>query len=223
MNSFRLKWIAIITMLIDHVAAVLLPQSSPAWMVMRIIGRLAFPIFVFLLVEGFHHTKDVNKYLIRLGIFALLSEVPFDLAFYGTVIEFTHQNIFFTLFLGLACIYLMSLVEKRYGKNVFMTNVLNGVITLIFCVIAFFLRTDYSYAGILLIAAFYLFRGNKILQTFTLFFVSAFIIGYINVFATLAIIPIGFYNGEKGKSMKYFFYIFYPAHLLILAGINLLL
>ena len=223
MNSFRLKWIAIITMLIDHLAAVLLPQTSPAWMVMRIIGRLAFPIFVFLLVEGFHHTKDVNKYLIRLGIFALVSEVPFDLAFYGTVIEFTHQNIFFTLFLGLACIYLMSLVEKKYGKNVFMTNVLNGVITLTFCIIAFFLRTDYSYAGILLIAAFYLFRGNKVLQTFTLFFVSAFIIGNINVFATLAIIPIAFYNGEKGKSMKYFFYIFYPAHLLILAGINLLL
>lgn len=222
MNSFRLKWIAIITMLIDHVAAALLPQSSPAWIIMRVIGRLAFPIFVFLLVEGFHHTKDVKKYLIRLGIFALLSEVPFDLAFYGTVLEFTHQNIFFTLFLGLACIYLMSLMEKKYGKNAAMTNVLNGVITLIFCVMAYVLRTDYSYAGILLISAFYLFRGNKLLQTFTLFFVSAFILGYISVFATLAIIPIAFYNGEKGKSMKYFFYCFYPVHLLILAGINLL-
>lgn len=223
MNSIRLKWIAIITMLIDHVAAVLLPQTSPAWLVMRVIGRLAFPIFVFLLVEGFHHTKDVNKYLIRLGIFALLSEVPFDLAFYGKVLELEHQNIFFTLFLGLACIYLMSLVEKKYGKNAVTTNVLNGVVTLTFCVIAFLLRTDYNFAGILLISAFYLFRGNKLLQTFTLFFVSAFILGSISVFATLAIIPIAFYNGEKGKSMKYFFYCFYPAHLLILAGINLLL
>ncbi len=223
MNNFRLKWIAIITMMIDHVAAVLLQQSSPAWVAMRVIGRLAFPIFVFLLVEGFFQTKNVKKYLIRLGVFALLSEVPFDLAFYGTVIEFTHQNIFFTLFLGLACILLMSLIEKKYGKNSISSNVMNGIITLVFCIIAYLLRTDYSYAGILLISAFYLFKGNKVLQTFTLFFVSAFILGYINVFATLAIIPIAFYNGEKGRSMKYFFYIFYPAHLLILAGINLML
>lgn len=223
MNNFRLKWIAIITMIIDHTAAVLLPQSSPAWIVMRVIGRLSFPIFVFLLVEGFHHTKDVKKYLLRLGIFALLSEVPFDLAFYGTVIEFTHQNIFFTLFLGLTCIYLTSLVEKNNGKNSLQTNILNGLITLVFCIIASLLHTDYSYAGILLISAFYLFRGNKVLQTLTLFLVSGFILGNINVFATLAIIPIAFYNGEKGKSMKYFFYVFYPAHLLILAGINLLL
>ena len=223
MNNFRLKWIAIITMVIDHTAAVLLPQTSPTWMVMRCIGRLAFPIFVFLLVEGFFHTRNINKYLIRLGIFALISEVPFDLALYGTVLEFTHQNIFFTLFLGLSCIYLMSLVEKKYKTNVFLTNLLQGLITLGICIIAFILHTDYSFAGILLIAAFYLFRGNKVLLTISLLFVAAFVLGSIEVFATLAIIPIAFYNGEKGKSMKYFFYVFYPAHLLILAGINLLL
>ena len=84
MNTYKLKLIAIITMLIDHIAAVLIPSDTMLWLVMRCIGRLAFPIFVFLLVEGFHHTRDVKKYLLRLGAFALISEVPFDLAFYGT-------------------------------------------------------------------------------------------------------------------------------------------
>ncbi len=100
MNSFHLKMIAIITMLIDHTAAVLIPSNTVLWLVMRCIGRLAFPIFVFLLVEGFYHTRDVKKYLLRMGAFALLSEIPFDLAFYGKVLEFTHQNIFLPYSLG---------------------------------------------------------------------------------------------------------------------------
>ena len=96
-NSFWLKMIAITTMLIDHVGAVLLPQYP----ILRIIGRIAFPIFCFLLVEGFMHTHDVIRYMTRIGLFALISEIPFDLLFYGRILDGTHQNVFFTLFIGL--------------------------------------------------------------------------------------------------------------------------
>lgn len=96
LNSFQLKCIAVITMIIDHTGAVLFPDN----MTLRYIGRIAFPIFCFLLVEGFFHTRDVRKYMLRLGMFAVISEIPYDLAFRDTVIEFEHQNVFFTLFIG---------------------------------------------------------------------------------------------------------------------------
>ncbi len=223
MNSYHLKLIAIITMLIDHVGAVLVPGNTMLNFIMRCIGRLSFPIFVFLLVEGFHHTKDVKKYLMRMGAFALISEIPFDLAFYGKVLEFHHQNIFFTLFLGLLCMYLMSKVEKKFKQNIIIMNLLNALLTLVFGIAAYLLKTDYDYRGIILIVAFYLFRGSKLLLGLSLLFISGYLLGYINIIATLAILPIAFYNGQKGKNIKYTFYIFYPAHLLILAVINLLI
>jgi hypothetical protein len=220
MNSYHLKLIAIITMLIDHTGAVLVPSNTMLNLIMRCIGRLSFPIFVFLLVEGFHHTKDVKKYLLRMGAFALISEIPFDLAFYGKVLEFNHQNIFFTLFLGLLCMYLMSIVEKKFSRNFLVMNLLNALLTLMIGIIAFIMKTDYDYRGIILIVAFYLFRESKLLRGFSLLFVSGYLLGYINILATASIIPITLYNGQKGKSIKYAFYIFYPAHLLILAFIN---
>ncbi len=223
MNSFYLKLIAIITMLIDHTAAVLIPSDTMLWLVMRCIGRLSFPIFVFLLVEGFYHTRDVQKYMLRMGAFALISEIPFDLAFYGKTLEFSHQNIFFTLFMGLLCLVLIKEAEKRYQKNLFAINVWNAVITLGISLAAIVLRTDYNFAGILLIVAFYLFRGSRLMCTLTLLLVSAFLIGGIQVVAVLAIVPIFFYNGQRGKSIKYVFYIFYPVHLLLLALLNIYL
>jgi hypothetical protein len=223
MNTFTLKLIAIITMLIDHIGAIFVPGDSMLYLIMRCIGRLSFPIFVFLIVEGFHHTSDVKKYLIRLGAFALISEIPFDLAFYGKVFAGNHQNVFFTLFLGLLLITLMSIIEKKYQKHVFISNILDAILTLVFCGVALLLRTDYHFAGILLIVAFYLFRGSKSIITLALLIVTTTLLGNINVLATLAIIPIAFYNGEKGKNIKFIFYIFYPAHLLILALINMFL
>lgn len=223
MNSYHLKLIAIITMLIDHIGAVLVPSNTTLYLVLRCIGRLAFPIFVFLLVEGFYHTKDVKKYLLRLGAFALLSELPFDLAFYGKILEFTHQNIFFTLFLGLACMYLMSRVEVAFRENMVLMNLFRALLLLLFCLFAYYLKTDYDYRGVLLIIGFYLLRGNKVLLTAILLFVSGYLLGYINGLATFAMVPIAFYNGKKGKSIKYAFYIFYPAHLLVLAFIKIML
>lgn len=226
MNSYHLRLIAIITMLIDHIGAVLVPSNTMLYLIMRCIGRLSFPIFVFLLVEGFYHTKNVKKYLLRMGAFALVSEIPFDLAFYGTVLEFKHQNIFFTLFLGLLCMYLMKEIEKILGKNnafnIVIMNLLNALLTFGFCITALALKTDYDYRGLLMIVAFYLFRGNKLMMGISLLIISGYLLGYINIIATTAIVPIALYNGQKGKSIKYAFYIFYPAHLLILAGINML-
>ncbi len=223
MNSFQLKWIAIITMAIDHIAAVLVAPGSTTWWIMRGIGRLAFPIFVFLLVQGFLHTRSVNKYLLRLAAFALISEVPFDLAFYGKVLEFSHQNIFFTLFLGLLAIYLVNMTEKALAENLILQSFLSGLAVLVLSFLAALLRTDYDYRGVLLIVGFYLFRRNKILMGVALAFVVVILFGSIESIALLSIIPIAFYNGEKGKSMKYFFYIFYPAHLLLLAAIHILI
>lgn len=223
MNSFRLKWIAILTMAIDHTAAVLLPYDSTLYLVMRCIGRVAFPIFVFLLIEGFQHTSNVKKYLLRLGAFALISEVPFDLAIFGRVIEFSHQNIFFTLFIGLLSIYLIGIVEKTYYRKPALQILLNAGITIVFSCLAGFLKTDYDFGGVLLIIAFYLFRKSKLLLTLCLLIVAGVLFGGIEIYAVLGMIPIVFYNGKKGKSMKYFFYLFYPAHLLLLAAIHILI
>ena len=93
-NTFTLKMIALIAMLCDHLGHTLFPQLS----ILRIIGRISFPIFAYVLVEGFFYTRDVKKYLTRLGLMALLSEIPFDLMASQKVLEFGHQNVFFTLF-----------------------------------------------------------------------------------------------------------------------------
>lgn len=248
MSTFVLKIIAITTMLIDHIGAMFLTGDLLWYAITRSIGRLAFPIFAFLIVEGFYHTSNVKNYLKRLGIFAIISEIPFDLAFYsnnygtdfikdmklafsGNDLAFTdvflknllsHQNIFFTLFLGLMAIYFMSMVEKKYSKQVFISNVLDGLITIGFCAAAVFLHTDYDMRGILLIVAFYLFRGSKLLTTISLLIVAGVLFRdqngqiTIQILSAFAMIPIAFYKGAKGKSLKYFFYVFYPAHLLLL-------
>ena len=94
LNSFQLKCIAVLTMIIDHTGAVLFPGD----LVFRYIGRISFPVFCFLLVEGFSHTRDMRKYMLRLGVFAVISEIPYDLAFRDTVLEFGHQKcIFFSV------------------------------------------------------------------------------------------------------------------------------
>lgn len=240
MNTFVLKLIAIITMFIDHFTVVFIPGDTWYFIAGRLIGRLAFPIFAFLLVEGFFHTSNVKKYLTRLGIFALISELPFDLAFYNanflkaggdikvdlskiftesevfyTVINrfLQNQNIFFTLFIGLSAVWLMNEIEKKYRNKMIYINLLNAAVTFLLSIVAAIFRTDYGFMGVLLIVAFYLFRGSKPLLAISLIILSGTI---VQAFSTLSIIPIAFYNGKKGKSIKYFFYAFYPAHILIL-------
>lgn len=203
LTSYQLKWIAIITMLIDHVGAVFFPGE---W-TFRYIGRLAFPIFCFLLVEGVHYTHDIRLYMLRLGIFAAVSEAPYDLAFHGEALEFGGQNVFFTLLLGVMLLYLF----ERGGE--WPVKVLE---VLMFMWIAVILKTDYSFKGILLISMFYFlreYRGAKLAAGALWNFLWN---NPIQQYGAMAVIPLALYNGERGRSMKYFFYLFYPLHLIIL-------
>ena len=238
LSGSTLKIIAIITMAIDHVGAALLGRlmrvngyiqafyssdlsTMSEWlmengvlygcyMAMRMIGRVAFPIFCFLLVEGFMKTRDVKKYALRLGAFAVISEIPFDLAFNAKVLEFTYQNVFFTLFLGLLTMIAFDKIAKISMPKV-CRILLSGVALIAGCVLAEFMATDYSATGVLCIMVLYLFRKKKVWQIVAGCFAFLW-----EVTAPLAFIPIGFYNGQRGIKLKYFFYAFYPAHLLII-------
>ena len=209
LNTFTLKMIAIISMLIDHIGYIFFPNA----MIFRIIGRLSFPIFTYVLAEGFVYTKDVKKYLLRLGVFALLSEIPFDLAFTGKVFEFSHQNIFFTLFFGVLMLYTMSRM-----KNI----VIQYATVLVTIFVCQFLHTDYSSIGVLLVFVFYVFRQRKVEKLLIAGFIFFALTGGLQLYALLAFPLITLHNGEQGPKLKAFFYLFYPAHLLILYLVHLI-
>lgn len=211
LHSFHLKWVAVLTMLIDHIGAVLFPGQ----MEFRIIGRIAFPIYCFLIVEGYTHTRDVQAYLKRLGIFALLSEIPYDLAFHGSLWDGSGQNVFLTLVLG---VFMMDIIDKTdfwVGKALELFLVAGA---------AEFLNTDYGGKGIFLIFIYYAlqnYRGAKLLAGGAWNFLYG--LGAVQNFGVLASVPLVFYNGQRGRGMKYFFYFFYPCHLLVLYGIKYVL
>ena len=209
-NSFQLKCIAIVTMVIDHIGAVIFPE----YMVLRYIGRISFPLFCFLLVEGFYHTHHIGKYMIRLGVFALISEIPYDLAFRGTYLEFSRQNVFFTLCIGLI---MMNAVKRTNNMSV------KAIYVVLAMWAAQMLSSDYGYKGILLIAVFYFFREYLAVKITLSAVWNLLWNPLIQGYGALAGIPILFYNGEKGRSMKYIFYVFYPVHLLILYYISFIL
>ena len=209
-NTFTLKMIAIVAMLIDHVGAVLFPQ----YRILRYIGRIAFPIFAYTLVEGFIYTHDIMKYMMRMGILALISEIPFDLALTGKVLEFGHQNVFFTLFLGLLMLYLMTKAPDEVRG-------LLCVFAILF--ISRYLRIDYSYRGLLMIFWYYQYRNNNPMKLFGIAFINVFIMGGAQIFALLALIPILLHNGEQGPKCKGFFYGFYPVHLLAIYLVKMIM
>ena len=200
-------------------------------LVMRIIGRMAFPIYCFLLVQGFTYTKNKWKYVLRLLIFAFVSEWPFDMAFNKLeYMEFKiYNNVFFTLLLGFIFMWLISYIQNikvkicskcntvsKIGFNIVYICVILFVGVLIFLLSKVFV-SDYGIAGIICILLMYLFRKYAILSyvlgTLAIWIVS---LNEIQLYALLGIIPIIMYNGQKGKSVKWLFYIFYPAHLMIL-------
>ena len=234
-SGSTLKIIAIVSMLIDHMGAVLLERMlfqrgwySAAWQgedalsqfyhdnlflystyfIMRyIIGRWAFPIFCFLLVEGFSHTHNVVKYACRLGIFALLSEVPFDLALYGTPFYREHQNVFFTLFIGLLTMFAFRSITEKLKVHFALKLPLYALALLTGLVVADLLCTDYDYRGVLSIMALYIFRRIKWQQ-----FLAGSVTFLWEFPAPLGFLPATVYNGKRGLKMKYFFYAFYPIH-----------
>ena len=204
-----------------------------AYTVMRLVGRIAFPIFAFLVFEGFMHTSDYKRYLIRVGICAILAEIPFNLIvttsanIYGLTDVTTslfypqHQNTVFTLLLALLMLYGMKRFETEEitPKAAFKQWLGQLLCVVVACIASVFLRTDYSYIGILFIAMLFFFRTNKKLQI--LFGCIVFL--STNIASLLAFVPIAMYNGHiiRSRKFKYFFYIFYPAHLLVLYLISL--
>ena len=237
-SGTALKTIACITMLIDHIGAscleagLLVPliassmfSTDPAAAsllqmdrVLRYIGRLAFPIFCFLLVEGFVHTRDVKKYVRRLFLFALISEVPFDLAFFRTPFDPSAQNVYWTLALGVLAMAGLKHFEKPDGSASW-----KGLLCAAGCTLAALLAcTDYDGIGVLIICALYLTRGDRKRQCI----VGAVLFAW-ELTAPLAFVLVWFYNGQRGACsplQKKAFYWFYPVHLSVLAVVtNLLL
>ena len=235
MSGAVLKSIAVITMLIDHIGAAFFYVFTSSYdgsaafagadmiqQVLRIIGRTAFPLFCFLLVEGFLHTRSRIKYLLRLGVFAFLSEVPFDLAFYDVLWDTTMQNVFFTLFFGV-----LAMASLHWGENWHAAEPkkiwrrLVGLLGAVLCVgAAYLLRTDYAGGGVLLILVMYVLRNERVWVSLAGYATMCLVMMESWCFPAFFLIPK--YNGEKGKSVKYFFYVFYPVHLLLLAGIRIL-
>ena len=241
LSAAALKWFAIVTMLIDHTGAALLYGLAKArhgwgsglcsqefYSATRVIGRLAFPVFCFLLIEGLFHTRSRWKYLLRLTVFALISEIPFDLAFNSGWLDFAGgQNVFFTLALGLGACAAWDWLTKGNDPN---CEPLRGVAAILAvaaaCGGAVLLRTDYSGLGVALIFVMYILRdkpfardllaGGVLCLMFTLANSH-----WIEALAILSFPLLHLYNGQRGRQNKYFFYIFYPAHLMILAGILL--
>ena len=214
MSSLALKLTALFTMIIDHYGAIF--QSDI--ITYRIIGRLAFPIYCFLLVEGYFHTSNIKKYAARLLIFAFISEIPFDLAFYGEI-GFDHQNIFFTLFIGLTAVYIID------NKKINVNN--NALIVFAASVLASLLRTDYQFIGIIYIFTFYSMRNQPKNKKFTVLALIMSVVniaaGWLQEFSLLALVPIYYYNnkqGRKNKILQISFYIAYPLHLMIFYLIN---
>lgn len=232
LSAGTLKMIAIVTMLIDHFAAGVYAKlyscgflyrwgvnehASDIYQMCRNIGRFAFPIFCFLLVEGFYHTRSRAKYLRNLILFAFVSEIPFDLLLMDGI-GLTGQNVFFTLAIALGCIWGITKVKERFVSDPIVSLMLQGGIILTGCLLSHILSTDYSYYGIVLVLIFYYYRNNRFL---------ACLVGYVwflfEPWCFPAFVAILFYNGKRGISLKYFFYAFYPAHLLLLYGLRILL
>lgn len=262
-SGFTLKCIAMLLMIIDH-AALIFFAGTIWYLPGRILGRISFPIFCFLIVEGYCHTRSVRRYAGRLFLFALISEIPFDYAFFGRIVFMGYQNVFFTLFLGLLALACYDVAagwgirgdekwtELPMNRKVLYSAAAKGMIILILLA-AWFFHTDYNAFGVVLILVLYIGRNRMNLKNqqlneqgntgqsenvriyqrrwnyyvTTAFPAALVIIGYgwikgftIEGFGALALILIGFYNGQKGNGRipSLLFYAIYPLHLL-LAGL----
>lgn len=218
-NGSWLKIIAVVCMLIDHLAYLILPHfdlfCEPVALlgkeftlikICRLVGRLAFPIFAFLITEGFSHTKNYKKYGFNLLVFALLSEIPYNLFFCGKAFYLGSQNVYVTLFLGFLALYILENMKTDTERAIYIFGIV---------ILSLVLKGDYGVKGVILIILLYLLKNQLPLA-------SVLSLGLLSggVAAWCAFLPINMYNGKrgfiKGEFMKYAFYAFYPVHMLIL-------
>lgn len=230
LSGTALKRLALCSMLLDHLGASCLeagvfsrpgPISEPLLtldLCLRWAGRLAFPLYCFLLVEGFLHTHSLRQYAGRMLAFALVSELPFDLAFFHTPFYWSHQNVYWTLALGV-----LAMAALRHFQTAAGAATWQGLLCAGGCILlAYLAQTDYDGIGVIIICALYLTRTNRKWQCL----VGAVLFAF-EITAPLAFVFLWFYNGQRGacsKAQKWGFYLFYPVHLAVLACItNLLL
>ncbi len=247
LSSAAIKHIAIILMIVNHVSAAYFdnfaPDSTSFWSEAHwYFTRASFVLFTFLIAEGLVHTRNRMRYVLNLTFFAFLSEVPYDLFRYGKFFSFSLQNVFFTLALGALTVAVIDMLPKKLR---FLSG--TGVVILA-CAISFLFKFEYSVLGVILIVLMYYFREKYILRLILcglalyliplakgvashlyykdLWYVVKFYMknSLLQFSGIAAFIPIAFYSGEKGRQLpKYFYYAFYPVHmLLIVLGIYLI-
>ena len=231
LNASHLKIIAMVCMLIDHTWGILM--TGNLWM--NCVGRIAFPIFAFQVAEGYAHTKTFKKYLLRMFLFALVSEIPYNLMSGGGWINPFGQNVMFTFCLALL---LIRVIDKARAKHwiLGLFAVIAGAFAGYF--VGMFTFVDYYGYGVLMVLVFWLFREvkfSRIIQLAAMLYINFEMMGGMHCefflfgksvllpvqgFAVLAMIPIGLYNGKRGTNRKWFqyaAYTFYPVHILILS------
>jgi len=231
LSSAALHLLAMALMLLDHIWGVGLLDGE--WL--TCLGRIALPIFAFLLVEGFFHTGNLRRYAGRLFLGALVSEIPFNLMMGDVFFYPYHQNIYFTLLLSLGCMWVIERAKKRGGWRYLLTA---AAVSLGGTLLGTVLMLDYYGFGVLMVLAFYFLRGNTFLcragQLLAMLWINTELMqGYSYVvelfgrevwipqqaFALLALLPIWLYRGKQGlhsKAFRYFCYGFYPGHILVL-------
>lgn len=227
LSGAGLKLIAIISMLADHVnKALIYPylESNHGFLafisdVFDIIGRIAFPLFCFMLVEGYFKTRNRKKYLLNLLLFGVISEIPFDMFTTASFFNMNWNNVMFTLALVLVTVWIIdTLKEKMQKRSKALWYLVSILIVLVMCIVSMSLSLDYEHHAILIGYFFYLFHDMP---------VFAIPFGYASMFKEpWALLGFGLtltYNGERGKQHKMLYYWFYPVHLLILGLLRLYL
>ncbi len=231
-SSFTLHILAMIFMTCDHLWATVVPGNQ--WL--TCVGRLTFPIYAFLIAEGYHYTKDFKKYILRLLVFALISEIPFNLMYGGDIFYPFHQNVLWNFILSLLCLRIIDNFKKK--KNIVIAFILSALVVGAFMLIAQLTFLDYYGEGLLMVVLFHVCRGNKwyhkLLQFAGLVIINCYMMKGLTIpftlfghefefvqqaFAIFSIIPILLYKGKQGprnKFTKYLFYAYYPLHTLIL-------
>lgn len=208
MTGFQLKLLAMLAMTADHIGAVFFPEIP----LLRWIGRLAMPVLCFFIGEGLRHTRSPRRYLLRLTGFALLSELPFDLAFYGGI-EWGHQNVYFTLTLGLLALWA---IQSRGMEG--------WLLALTAALAAELLGCDYGMYGVLLILLLDRFHRARSEQLAGAALLNLAFFGLQTQILSLIALPLlWLYNGKRGRDDRRLFYLYYPAHLCVLGILRFVL
>lgn len=231
-SANTIKYFAVFAMLIDHIAWCFVDTNSILGIIMHLIGRMTAPIMTYFIVEGYHYTRNVNRYLLRLAIFAAVSWIPFLFMEYGTFLPFTFVdgNLYFNPAQGVIYTFFLTLLALKTVHSQSLPKPAKVVLVIGLCMLSSI--GDWFFFPIVWALLLDKYRGNFKKQAAAFAISSVVLMTLMIVFLTdgfgnnwfqygvlLALIPLYFYNGEKGRGgrfNKWFFYIFYPAHLLIL-------